>query len=74
MEAIAASTVQRDPRGSLTRVDRPALAERDPGRLVRNDLDLSPVQPPQRIERRRFRVQPEPPCELYGKVLLGLEG
>jgi len=21
-----------------------------------------------------FRVQPEPPCELYGKVLLGLEG
>jgi hypothetical protein len=26
------------------------------------------------IMASHFRVQPETPCELYGKVLLGLEG
>jgi hypothetical protein len=61
VEAIPATTVDGDAAHGRFDADPPTFAEVDPGRLVGNTFSMRPVQPEQRLERRRLDLQSEPP-------------
>ena len=58
-EAVAASVLVDDPLGRGDRIEVVALAERDPHRLERHTIEVGDQQPLQRIDRRRFALDPE---------------